>query len=202
MADDDEMRNMQRRHCIFDGRRCAVRVAVGLVRGHEVCNVAVNEELPRIRAEDRRDVDAAVTAGNHHAARALAFFGKFPVPGLIVGITGRLPAVVTLDQKLGERAYPVHLILIEFEAIAAEISRSVNSFFPDRGVHRDWVEEKGNYIFSSFIIPPLQILAACVNFVTLIISNSHLFELPFRSYNDILDAKDLINSARNSVKKG
>lgn len=114
-----------------------------------------------------------------------------------------IPTILAVIQRTGVEGYSGSKSVssaakADMKEIFVHISTAIEQFKTDM----NWVEEKGNYIFSSFIIPPLQILAACVNFVTLIISNSHLFELPFRSYNDILDAKDLINSARNSVKKG
>ncbi len=65
----------------------------------------------------------------------------------------------------------------------------------------DWVQNKGDFILSSFLIPPLQILASCVNFCTLLIGGNHLFGLPFRSYKDVLDTRDLIEKARQSVRK-
>jgi len=65
----------------------------------------------------------------------------------------------------------------------------------------DWVQAKGEVILSSFLVPPLQILASCINFCTLLIGGNHLFSLPFRSYKDILDTRDLIEKARKSVRK-
>ena len=85
----------------------------------------------------------------------------------------------------------------ELKEVFINVSSVVDQFKNEM----NWVEQKGNYKFSSFIIPPLQILAACINFGMLIISSSDLFEILFRSYNDILDSKELINSARDSIKK-
>ncbi|MBF0442053.1 MAG: hypothetical protein HQK54_09125 [Oligoflexales bacterium] len=63
----------------------------------------------------------------------------------------------------------------------------------------NWVHKQGDEFLSSFIIPPLQILGASINFCTLIISNTHLFELPFKSYKDILDSRSLLLNAGKSV---
>jgi hypothetical protein len=51
------------------------------------------------------------------------------------------------------------------------------------------------------VVPPLQVLAVCINFCTLLIGGNHLFQLPFRSFQEILDTKDLIEKARKSVRK-
>ncbi|MCX6130951.1 MAG: hypothetical protein NTX25_18075 [Proteobacteria bacterium] len=65
----------------------------------------------------------------------------------------------------------------------------------------DWVQAKGDLILSSFLIPPLQILAACINFCTLLFSGHHLFSLPFKTYKDILDTRDLLDKNRKLSKK-
>lgn len=63
----------------------------------------------------------------------------------------------------------------------------------------DWVEEKGDEVVSAFMLPPLQILAACINFCTLLVSHTHLFELPFKKFKDVLDARNLIAQVKKTV---
>ena len=58
-----------------------------------------------------------------------------------------------------------------------------------------WIEEKGEEILGAFILPPLQVLAAAINFFTLLVSGSHLFELPFKNVGDIMDSKVLLKAA-------
>lgn len=58
-----------------------------------------------------------------------------------------------------------------------------------------WIEEKGEDIFGAFILPPLQVLAAAINFITLLISSSHLFEIPFQNVSDIMDSKVLLKAS-------
>lgn len=64
----------------------------------------------------------------------------------------------------------------------------------------DWVHQKGDELLSAFILPPLQIVGALVNFCTLLISSNHLFELPFKSFRDLLQARDLIQKAKDNTK--
>jgi hypothetical protein len=61
----------------------------------------------------------------------------------------------------------------------------------------DWTHEKGDEMLSAFILPPLQIVAACINFATMLISARHLFQLPFKSYKDMLHADQLINRVKD-----
>lgn len=63
----------------------------------------------------------------------------------------------------------------------------------------EWVQKKGEDILSSFIIPPLQIIAACINFCTLIVNNNFLFVLPLKSYKDIMDSRSLLVNAKKSI---
>jgi len=57
-----------------------------------------------------------------------------------------------------------------------------------------WIESKGDVILGAFILPPLQIVAAAINFITLLISNTHLFELPFKNIDSIMDSKVLLKA--------
>jgi hypothetical protein len=60
----------------------------------------------------------------------------------------------------------------------------------------DWVRDKGDEVLGSFILPPLQIVGATINFCTLLIGGNHLFELPFKSFRSLLLAKDLIKKTK------
>jgi hypothetical protein len=66
-----------------------------------------------------------------------------------------------------------------------------------------WIEEKGEVVLGAFILPPLQVVAATVNFATLLMSSSHLFELPFKDFASIMDTKALLKAspAKPKVKK-
>jgi len=58
----------------------------------------------------------------------------------------------------------------------------------------DWVQEKGEVLVESFMLPPLQVIAGALNFFTLLISSTHLFDLPFKSLDDIKQSKVLIET--------
>ena len=70
----------------------------------------------------------------------------------------------------------------------------VSTQFMDR-IHQDaeWVRDRGEELLGAFMLPPLQIVAAAVNFCTLVISGRHLFQLPFRNVSDIIDTQSLFN---------
>jgi hypothetical protein len=55
----------------------------------------------------------------------------------------------------------------------------------------DWVGEAGERLVSAFLVPPMQVIAAALNFVTLLVSNQHFLDLPLNSIKDFKDARAL-----------
>jgi hypothetical protein len=63
-----------------------------------------------------------------------------------------------------------------------------------------FIQEKGDDLLGAFILPPLQIVSAVVNFFTLLVAGHHLFLIPFKSIRDVMSSKDLLQPANG--KKG
>ena len=59
----------------------------------------------------------------------------------------------------------------------------------------DWVQEKGDLLLASFILPPLQVIAVAINFCTLLVTGSHLFNTPFKQLDDIRDSSEMLKAA-------
>jgi hypothetical protein len=57
-----------------------------------------------------------------------------------------------------------------------------------------WVQEKGEELVAAFMLPPLQVIAGAINFLTLLVSGTHMFDLPFKSMKDIKQSKVLIET--------
>ncbi len=64
-----------------------------------------------------------------------------------------------------------------------------------------WIQMKGEELLASFILPPLQVIAACINFSTLLLSSNHLFDLPFTSLKSIKNSRDLIDEISGRTKR-
>ena len=62
----------------------------------------------------------------------------------------------------------------------------------------EWMQAKGEEVLVALMLPPLQVVAAALNFCTLLLNSNHLFELPFKSMSAVTDTKTLLS---NSVKK-
>jgi hypothetical protein len=55
-----------------------------------------------------------------------------------------------------------------------------------------WVGEEGERLLDAFLVPPMQVVAGALNFVTLLVANRHLLELPLQSVRDFKDARTLV----------
>ncbi|MFQ5606257.1 MAG: hypothetical protein ACE5HS_23565 [bacterium] len=49
----------------------------------------------------------------------------------------------------------------------------------------EWIQRTGDDLLAAFILPPLQVVAAAINFCTLLVSGGHLFELPLTDMDAI-----------------
>jgi hypothetical protein len=66
------------------------------------------------------------------------------------------------------------------------------SFFEHFKADGDWVKEKTDELLGAFILPPLQVVSATINFFTLIIASKPLFDLPFKSFRDIMRSREIL----------
>lgn len=63
----------------------------------------------------------------------------------------------------------------------------------------NWIQLKGEELLASFMLPPLQVVAASINFCTLLIASTHLFDLPFKNIGEIANLKVMVeNISRKS----
>jgi hypothetical protein len=76
---------------------------------------------------------------------------------------------------------------------AAEWDLSMG-FLDEMKKDAEWVQEKGEELLAAFMLPPLQVIAGAINFMTLLISGTHLFDLPFKSMDDVKQSKVLIET--------
>ena len=59
----------------------------------------------------------------------------------------------------------------------------------------EWVKTKGEELLAAFMLPPLEIVAATINFGALLLNGRHLFQLPFKGFYAIQSAKALLAEA-------
>jgi hypothetical protein len=61
-----------------------------------------------------------------------------------------------------------------------------------------WVKSQGEELLAALLLPPLQVVAAGLNFCTLCVINHHLFRLPFENLEAIKYSEDLINNLKHT----
>ena len=65
-----------------------------------------------------------------------------------------------------------------------------------------WMLKKTDELMASFMLPPLQVVAASINFLALLVTSNHLFVLPFKNMGDILNSRALVDSiTKRSLRK-
>ncbi|MBN2202017.1 hypothetical protein JW777_08705 [bacterium] len=57
-----------------------------------------------------------------------------------------------------------------------------------------WMEQKGGDFLNAFLLPPLQVVAATVNFIILLFTSKHMFELPLKKLSDLQAPHTLIQA--------
>jgi len=76
---------------------------------------------------------------------------------------------------------------------------SISPEFVDRIKYEmDWMRAKGEEVMADLMLPPLQIVAAALNFCTLLLNSKHLFELPFKSMSAVTDTRTLMKNIQQS----
>jgi hypothetical protein len=58
----------------------------------------------------------------------------------------------------------------------------------------EWGRKTGEELLASFMLPPLQVVAASINFCTLLVITSHLFPLPFKDISAVKYSEQLISA--------
>ncbi len=102
-------------------------------------------------------------------------FASHGTPTILYLIQGK--GIVVFNQSELKGSY-LRSISPEFmEKIKAEVA---------------WMRDKGEELLSSLMLPPLQVVAAGVNFCTMLLISKHLFELPFKSISAIANSKALL----------
>ncbi len=85
--------------------------------------------------------------------------------------------------------------LESWEAVApqrARIFEITNAYWTRMHQDAAWIRQRGDSLLSSFMLPPLQVVAAAINFCTLALLSKHLFSLPFENLNAIRYSETMI----------
>lgn len=128
---------------------------------------------------------------------ALAWFGIRSISWFLFAAHGT-PTILAVIQGKGLGHVPGP------EPTKARLVAFSTEFLAKIKEEASWVKTKGDELLASFMLPPLQVVAATVNFFTLLVNGKHLFQLPFSSMESILSSKSLLEDlqARGGTAKG
>jgi hypothetical protein len=136
--------------------------------------------------------DFDITMTGILAVSAFMWFGIRSLSWLLFASHGT-PTIMAIIQgkglELDEKAKPDKKASTGQDP-AFDISNGlIDSFKKDV----DWVEQKGEVLLGSFILPPLQVVGASINFCTILVTGNHLFNLPFKTMADVKQSKFLMD---------
>lgn len=76
-----------------------------------------------------------------------------------------------------------------------------NGYIESLKENNTWIQAKGQELLEALMLPPLQVVAAAINFCILLISGDHLFEIPLRNFAEVTDSKHLLDKIFNDRRK-
>ncbi|MBI2619535.1 MAG: hypothetical protein HYW57_05585 [Ignavibacteriales bacterium] len=120
------------------------------------------------------------------AIACLAWFGIRSLSWFLFAEYGT-PTILSIIQGkgLGVAAVPAEEVKTRFVAFSGEFMSRIRE-------DAEWIKAKGDELLAAFMLPPLQVIAATVNFCILLVSGKHLFQLPFTSLESILSSGTIL----------
>jgi len=119
------------------------------------------------------------------AISCFAWFGIRSISWFLFAAHGT-PTILSVIQGKGLG------VQLSEEPAKARSAVFTSEFLEKLKAEAEWVKTKGDELLASFMLPPLQVVAATVNFFTLLVNGKHLFELPFTGIDSILSSKSLL----------
>ncbi|MBI3004321.1 MAG: hypothetical protein HYY49_02770 [Ignavibacteriales bacterium] len=121
------------------------------------------------------------------AIACLAWFGIRSISWFLFAAHGT-PTILSVIQGKGlGMAAASEPAKTRFVAFSTEFINKIKE-------EADWIKVKGDELLAAFMLPPLQVVAATINFCILLVSGKHLFVLPFKNMESLLSSKSLLES--------
>ena len=144
----------------------------------------------------REFVDALVPWFAQHAGAHfdLGIGGTLAIAGLVwLGVrslswflfaSAGTPTILAIISGQGVMGNPSGAPPAEFKLFSDGFSTQLRTEF-------EWAALEGQKLLDAFLVPPMQMVAAALNFVTMMCANRHLLDLPLNSIQDFKDARTL-----------
>jgi hypothetical protein len=112
-------------------------------------------------------------------------FGRYGTPALLAVLSRE-----TLTQEAGVVTAPL--------AVETGTFRDIVRAFKDESA---WFKHEATHVFELLSLPVLQLFAAAVNFIVVVVRAEPVFPLPFRELDDVLEVVAFTNGDRLSRRK-
>jgi hypothetical protein len=144
----------------------------------------------------REFVDALVPWFAQHTSQKfeLGIGGTLAIAGLVwLGVrslswflfaSAGTPTILAIISGQGVTANPGGAPPDEFKLFSDGFSNQLRTEF-------EWAGNEGQKLLDAFLVPPMQMVAATLNFVTMLCANRHLLDLPLNSIQDFKDARTI-----------
>jgi len=169
-------------------RNVAAIIKIGVVEA-----VAMSVEVVFLY---REFVDALVPWFAQHASRNfdLGITGTLLIGGFTwLGVrslswflfaSAGTPTILAIISGQGVMGNPGGAPPAEFKLFSDGFSTQLRTEF-------EWAALEGQKLLDAFLVPPMQMVAAALNFVTMMCANRHMLDLPLNSIQDFKDARTL-----------
>ncbi|MEX2115383.1 MAG: hypothetical protein WEB37_00730 [Bacteroidota bacterium] len=128
------------------------------------------------------------------AIACMAWFGIRSISWFLFAAHGT-PTILSIIQGKGLGVtIPAEQAKTRFAAFSDDFMNKVKT-------DAEWTKVKGDELLSSIMLPPLQVIAATINFCILLVSGKHLFQLPFTSLDSIMSSGAILERLA-STKQG
>ncbi len=107
-------------------------------------------------------------------------FARFGTPTLLAIISGQ----GIMEAPVEGKAVP--------EAVASWTKEMIGHVKSDIG----WFHSTGMQLLEAYVLPPLQVIAATINFFMLLFAGRHLFQMPLKTLHAFMDTGELVKLAR------
>jgi hypothetical protein len=126
------------------------------------------------------------------AIACMAWFGIRSLSWFLFAAHGT-PTILSIIQGKGLGAQPSP------ERAAIQYATFSTKFFDKVKEEANWAKARGDELLAAFMLPPLQVVAATINFCTLLVSGKHLFELPFTSIEAVMRVRNGLESTSSKA---
>jgi hypothetical protein len=131
---------------------------------------------------------------------SVASFGWIAIRGMtwfLFGQYGTPPLLALISRRPVEQAAEGQR---EAAPDITEASRWWKQPIQDFKNEIDWLHRKFNELLEFLTLPILQVLAAIINFVMILLTARPIFNLPFKELKDVMDTKEIL-VARGMIPK-